>query len=344
MRGFATALARSARIAIALLTAAPVAASAQTEYPNRTIKFVVPIPPGPVADVLPRMLAEKLAARWGQVVIVENRPGAASNIGAEAVAKAQPDGYTLLATPPNPLVINQSFFPKLAFDPEAFVPVTVFAALPYVLVVNPKVPFSTLQELIAFARQNPDKINFASAGTGSAPHLTGEMLKLAASIRMVHVPYTGLGPAMTDLLAGHVDLMIDNLGNALPLVRAGKVKALGVASETRIAGTAGRPGDRRAVSRLPGVGLVRDRGAAEDAAGDRREALAGHCGHASPAGCCQAVRRPCCQASGKLARRNRGVPETGDRTLAQGHRGRRDQVVGHRYLCAVIARLDRAIQ
>ena len=235
MRGFATALARSARIAIALLTAAPVAASAQTEYPNRTIKFVVPIPPGPVADVLPRMLAEKLAARWGQVVIVENRPGAASNIGAEAVAKAQPDGYTLLATPPNPLVINQSFFPKLAFDPEAFVPVTVFAALPYVLVVNPKVPFSTLQELIAFARQNPDKINFASAGTGSAPHLTGEMLKLAASIRMVHVPYTGLGPAMTDLLAGHVDLMIDNLGNALPLVRAGKVKALGVASETRIA-------------------------------------------------------------------------------------------------------------
>src|SRR5262245_44954307 len=235
MGAFARTLVQALRIAAVVLIAAPPTAVAQADYPSRTVKLVVPLPPGPVADVLPRLLAEKLSARWGQPVIVENRPGAASNIGAEAVAKAEPDGYTLLATPPGPLVINQSFYQKLAFDPEAFVPVTVFAALPYVLVASPKVPFATLPEFLAFARANPDKINFASAGIGSAPHLAGEMLRLAAAIRMVHVPYAGLGPAMTDLLAGHVDLMIDNLGNALPLVRAGKVKGLGVTSEARIA-------------------------------------------------------------------------------------------------------------
>lgn len=235
MGTLAAGLTRIAHITAVLLTAAPDMSFAQAVYPSRTVKIVVPLPAGPVADVLPRMLAEKLSARWSQPVIVENRPGASLNIGAEAVARAEPDGYTLLATPPNPLVINQSFLPKLAFDPEAFVPVSIFAALPYVLVVNPKFPVSTLPELIAFAKANPGKINFASAGIGSGPHLTGEMLRLAASIQTVHVPYAGLGPAMTDLLAGHVDMLVDNLGNALPLIRAGKVKALGVASETRIA-------------------------------------------------------------------------------------------------------------
>ena len=209
-------------------------AVAQDGYPSRTIKLVVPLPPGPTADILPRILADKLAARWGQPVIIENRPGAANNIGAELVAKAEPDGYTLLATPPGPLVISQSFYPKLGFDPGAFVPVSIFAAQPFVLLVNPKVPASTLQELIAFAKANPGKINFASGGTGSSPHLTGEMLRIAADIRIVYVPYPGLGPAMTDLLAGRADMMIDNLGNALPHIRSGKLKALGVASETRI--------------------------------------------------------------------------------------------------------------
>lgn len=219
----------------AFLAAAPVATFAQTAYPTRTIKIVVPIPPGPVADVLPRLLAEKLSARWGKPVIIENRPGAALNLGAEAVAKATPDGYTLLATPPGPLAINQSFFPKLGYDPSVFVPVSIFASLPYVLVVNSKVSVSTLQELIAYAKANPNKLNFASGGTGGGPHLTGEMLSLAASIRTVHVPYPGLGPAMTDLLAGHVDMLVDNLGNVLPRVREGKLKALGVGSETRVA-------------------------------------------------------------------------------------------------------------
>jgi tripartite-type tricarboxylate transporter receptor subunit TctC len=207
---------------------------AQDGYPSRPIKIVVPLPPGPTADVLPRILADRLSARWGQPVIVENRPGAANNLGAELVAKAEPDGYTLLATPQGPLVISQSFYPKLGFDPSAFVPISVFAAQPVVLVINSNVPASTLADLVAYAKANPGKLNFASAGTGSSPHLTAEMLRMAAGIEIVHVPYTGQGPAMLDLLAGRIDLMMDNLGNTLPHVRSGKLKALGVASEARI--------------------------------------------------------------------------------------------------------------
>ena len=138
MVNFRTCIARVLHLAAVFVVATPVVGFAQTGYPNRTIRIVVPIPPGPVADVLPRLLAEKLSARWGQPVIVENRPGAALNLGAEAVARATPDGHTLLATPPGPLAINQSFFPKLAYDASAFVPVSIFASLPYVLVVNPK--------------------------------------------------------------------------------------------------------------------------------------------------------------------------------------------------------------
>jgi tripartite-type tricarboxylate transporter receptor subunit TctC len=222
-------------MAIATLTLVSIAsATAQDDYPNRPIKMVVPLPPGPTADAMPRIIAGKLAARWGHPVIVENRPGAAGNLAAEAVARATPDGYTLFATTPNPLVISQSFYSKLGFDPSAFVPVTVYAMQPYVLVVNPKVPALTLHELIEFAKANPDKLNYASAGTGSALHLTIEMLKAAAGIRLVHVPYQGVAPATVDLLAGRVDLMIDNLGNSLPLVREGKLRALGVASKDRI--------------------------------------------------------------------------------------------------------------
>jgi tripartite-type tricarboxylate transporter receptor subunit TctC len=219
----------------ALVATAPAAALAQGSYPTRTIRIVVPLPPGPFADALPRIIADKLAARWGQPVIVENRPGMAQNLGAEAVAKAEPDGYTLLATPAGPLVLSQHFYPKLGFDPAAFVPVTVMAALPYTLVVHPKVPAATLAELVAFAKANPDKLTHASPGTGSPLHLVGEMLRSAAGIRWVHAPYKGTAPATTDLIAGHVDLMIDNLANTLPLIRSGQLRALAVANATRIA-------------------------------------------------------------------------------------------------------------
>ena len=221
-------------LATAFLVATAPCAVSQTPYPSRAVKVVVPLPPGPTADILPRVLAERLAARWRQPVIIENRPGAALNLGAEVVARSEPDGHTLLATPSTPLVISQHFNPKLAFDPAAFVPITVFAEAPYVLVANPKVPATTLQELITFAKANPDKLNFGSGGPGSAPHLTVEMLKFAASIHMVHVPYTGLGPAMTNLLAGHVDLLVDNLGNVLSHITEGRLKALAVTSEARI--------------------------------------------------------------------------------------------------------------
>jgi len=206
---------------------------AQDNYPSRVIRIIVPVPPGTAPDVLPRMIADKLAARWSEPVVVENRPGGALNIGAEAVAKAEPDGYTLLATPPPPLAINQSLYRSLAFDPNAFVPVTVMAATPNVLVANPGVGFSTVPGLIAFAKANPGKLTYASSGVGSTPHLAMELLKIQAGIEIVHVPYKGLVP--TDLLAGHVDLMFNNLGNTLPHIRSGALKVLAVGSEKRLA-------------------------------------------------------------------------------------------------------------
>ena len=206
----------------------------QESYPSRPIRIVVPLPPGPIADLLPRLIADKLAARWGQPVLVENRPGAAQNLGAEMVARAAPDGYTLLATPQGPLVVSQHFYPKLGFDPTAFVPVTVMASLPYVLVAHPGIRASTLQELVALAKADPEKLTYASPGMGSPTHLAGELLKSAAGIRMTHVPYKGVAPAAVDLLAGRVDLMFDNLANVLPHIKSGKLKALGAGSESRI--------------------------------------------------------------------------------------------------------------
>ena len=219
-------------IAAAVAGALPGGAAAQTGYPTRTIKIVVPAPPGANLDTIPRIIADKLASHWGHPVIIEHRPGAAQNLGAEVVARSEPDGYTLLATPQGPLVISQHFFAKLGFDPAAFVPVSIIASQPLVLVAHPKFRAANLKDLVASAKDA--RISFASAGIGSSPHLTGEMLKLAAKIDFVHVPYKGLAPAMTDLLGGHVDMMFDNLTNALPQIRDGKVKALAVASETRI--------------------------------------------------------------------------------------------------------------
>ena len=195
----------------------------------------MPISPGATADTLPRILAEKLMAKWGQPVIVENRTGAALNIGAEAVARALPDGYTLLATPPSPLTVNQSLYPKLGFDPSAFVPVTVIGELANVLVVHPKPSLSSLQALIAFAKANPNKLSYASAGIGGTPHLSMELLKTLAGIQVLQVPYRGLALALVDLLAGNVDMMFDNLGNVLAPVANGQLQALGVGSEKRIA-------------------------------------------------------------------------------------------------------------
>ena len=222
---------------LAALLAAPGAwaQSPAANYPNRAIRVIVPFPAGGAADALPRIVGEKLAARWGQPVVVENRAGASGSIGAEAVARAEPDGYTLLATPPAPLVINPSLYLKLPYDPTQFVPVTVIAAIPSVLLVNAaKVPANTFQEFVAFVRANPDKLNYASQGTTTVSFLTTEMFKTAAGrLRITHVPYKGTAPGLAALLAGEVEMMFDNLGVTVQHVRAGKLKALAVGSRRR---------------------------------------------------------------------------------------------------------------
>jgi tripartite-type tricarboxylate transporter receptor subunit TctC len=210
-------------------------ASADEPYPERPIKIVVPVSAGGAPDVVARVVADRLAARFGQAVIVENKPGAGERIGAEYVFKAEPDGYTILAAPPGSLVISPFLHSKLAYQPAAFVPVTVLTTSHLVLVGRANLPMSSLQEVIEFAKANPGKLTYASPGVGTSPHLTGEMLKSAARIQATHVPYKGLAPAVTDLLAGHVDFMFDNIGNSLGHIRAGRVKTFGVASEQRIA-------------------------------------------------------------------------------------------------------------
>jgi tripartite-type tricarboxylate transporter receptor subunit TctC len=208
-------------------------ASAQ-EWPARPVRIIVPFPPGGSADLLPRAVSEKLAERWGQPVIVENRPGAAGNIGADAVFRAEPDGYTLLSAPPPPLVINRLLYRKLSYDSTQFVPITVIGAIPNVLLVHPKLGVNSVRELISLAENNPGKLNYASQGSGTTSHLTAELFKsMAGGLRITHVPYKGTAPALTDLLGGQVDMMCDNLGVSLPHVRSGKLRALAVASRKR---------------------------------------------------------------------------------------------------------------
>jgi tripartite-type tricarboxylate transporter receptor subunit TctC len=211
----------------------PTSVLGQDAYPNRAIKIIAPVGAGSVADLVPRFVAEKLAGRWGNPVYVENRPGGNTNIGAEAAARAEPDGYTLLAAPATTLAVNPGLFPKLTFDLTAFAPVTVLADQPNVLVAHPKLPFSTVQELIAFAKANPGKLTYASPGIGSVQHLSMELLASMTGVALVHVPYKGLPPAVNDVVAGHVDLLFDNLGSSAPQIKNGNLKAIAVGSERR---------------------------------------------------------------------------------------------------------------
>jgi len=219
---------------LALALALPVHAQ---DWPAKVVRIVVPFPAGGSADLMPRIAAEKLAEKWGQPVIVENRPGAAGNIGAEAVFRAEPDGYTLLSSPPPPLVINKLIYPKLAYDPAQFTPVTVIGAIPNVLLVHPQTGVNSLQEFIALVKAHPGKFNYASQGSGTTSHLTTELFKtMAGGLVITHIPYKGTAPALADLLGGQVDLMFDNLGVSLPHVKSGKLKALAVASRGRFRG------------------------------------------------------------------------------------------------------------
>ena len=223
-----------AGLALAAMLAALPQADAQ-DYPSRPVKIIVPFPAGGTADVMPRVIGEWLSRKWGQPVVVENRTGAAGNIGAEAVAKAEPDGYTLLSAPPPPLVINQNLYPKLGFDPSEFVPIVIMGRVPNALVVNPKLPLNSVAEVIAYAKANPGKLTSATQGNGTTSHLTSELFQMMADLKFQHVPYRGSAPALTDLVAGSVDLMFDNLGVSLPLVKGGQLKLLGVATPKRMA-------------------------------------------------------------------------------------------------------------
>ena len=223
-----------AAIALAAMFAALPSAPAQ-DYPSRPVKIIVPFPAGGTADVMPRIFAEWLSRKWGQPVIVENRTGAAGNIGAEAAFKSEPDGYTLLSAPPPPLVINHNLYPKLGFDPTEFIPIIIMGRVPNALVVNPKVAANTVAELIAYAKANPGKLTSATQGNGTTSHLTSELFQLMAQVKVQHVPYRGSAPALTDLVAGSVDIMFDNLGVSLALVKAGQLKLLAVATPKRMA-------------------------------------------------------------------------------------------------------------
>jgi tripartite-type tricarboxylate transporter receptor subunit TctC len=225
---------RGIAAAIALIAAAPLAPLTAQDYPTRTIKMIVPYPAGGITDVLPRIMSEWLARKWGQTVVVENRTGAAGNIGAETVFKSEPDGYTLLVTAPSPLTVNKSLYAKLAFDPAEFVPVSILATIPSGLVVNPKVPYRNVAALIAHAKANPGKVNAATQGTGSTSHLTSEWIQQLTGIKFQLVPYRGSAPALQGLLGGEVDLMFDNLGSALPLAQQGQLRLLAVGTDRRM--------------------------------------------------------------------------------------------------------------
>jgi tripartite-type tricarboxylate transporter receptor subunit TctC len=221
-------------LAALLLAALPVGVSVQAQdWPQKTVRIVVPFPAGGSNDTLCRIVADKLSGEWKQPVIVENRPGAGGNIGAEVAFNAAPDGYTLLCSPPGPLSINHNLYKTLPYDWSRFVPVTVLALSPNVITARKDLPASSAQELIAYARANPGKVTYASQGNGSTSHLSAQMLASQAGIEMVHVPYRGEGPALVDITAGRVDIFVGNISAALRFEKTGQVRFLGLAAKTR---------------------------------------------------------------------------------------------------------------
>jgi tripartite-type tricarboxylate transporter receptor subunit TctC len=206
---------------------------AQESYPSRTVKIVVPAVAGSTTDTLARIVADQLSQKWGKPAIVENIPGGAMNIGALSVARATPDGYTLLIAPPSPLSFNHLLYRDPGYEPTKFVPITMLATIPNVLVARNELAATNLNELIDYGKANPGKLSYASQGVGSTAHLSAAQLEVRTGIKMVHVPYRGAQPALTDVVAGHVDMFFDTLATSVPLYRDGKVKLLGVADLKR---------------------------------------------------------------------------------------------------------------
>jgi tripartite-type tricarboxylate transporter receptor subunit TctC len=219
-------------LAATIALAAPAAAQ---DYPSRAVKIVASAPPGGGVDIVARVIADRLAKLWGQPFVVENRPGAGGNLGAEAVAQAEPDGYTLLASQPAPLTTNALLYRRLNFDPAAFEPLAIMTSIPNTLAVRPDFPASSVAGLIAHARANPGKVNFGSQGVGTTPHLTGELFARLTGTTLTHVPYRGTAQAVNDLIAGHVDLLFFQIDAVRAHYQAGKAKMLAVTTAERVA-------------------------------------------------------------------------------------------------------------
>ena len=219
-------------LASTLLVCLPLAAAAQaSDFPNKAIRLVVPFPPGGATDAAARLVAVKMSEHWGQPVLVDNRAGAGGNVGSDLVAKAPADGYTLVMGVTGSHAINTSLYSKMPYDPVAdFVAISQVAVVPNVLVVHPSVPAKNLAELVALAKKEPGKLNYASLGNGTAAHLGMEMLKSEAGVDITHVPYKGSAPAVSDLLGGQVQMMVDGLPSALPHIKAGKLRAIALTS------------------------------------------------------------------------------------------------------------------
>jgi tripartite-type tricarboxylate transporter receptor subunit TctC len=268
----------------ALLCAAALNAVAQTAaFPTRPVTLIVPFPPGGGTDTGARLIAQKLTAKWGQQVIVENKGGAAGSIGADLVAKAKPDGYTILMGNIGTQAINPSLYKKLPYDPDkAFAPIALVAELPLAMMVNPQVPAKTAREFVVLAKSRPGQLSYSSSGAGGAPHLAAEMFKLATGTFILHVPYRGGGPAVSDLIAGHVQLSFMTVLEASGHIKAGKLRALAVTSARRISALAEVP--TLAESAVPGfdsiswIGLLAPAGTPKDIvekiSADTREVIA----------------------------------------------------------------------
>jgi tripartite-type tricarboxylate transporter receptor subunit TctC len=207
-------------------------ARAQDAYPWQTVRIVLPFPAGSTTDTLTRIVADQLGRKWGRAVIVENIPG--MNIGAERVSRAEPDGYTLLSSPPSPLTINKLLYRDLPYDPDKLMPITLLATGPNVLDVRKDLPVNSVGELIAYAKANPGKLTYASQGVGSTAQLSTALVEQMAGIKMLHVPYRGALPALNDVIAGHVDMFFDTATTSVPMFRSGQIKIIAVGSLKRI--------------------------------------------------------------------------------------------------------------
>ena len=294
-------------------------AFAQDGYPTRPVKFLVPYPGGGTNDVLARIVGDKLQAKWGQPVIIENRSGGSGNIGAALVAQAEPDGYTLLVSSTPPLATNQSLYKQLSYKPEEFVPITNFGSVPNLVIVRKGLPVNSVSELIAHAKANPGKLVYGSQGVGNTPHLTANMFMTMTGTSMVHVPYRGETLVYNDMLGERVDVFFGNMAGAFAFYLGGQLKVLAVTRQGSRRGDAGCADQRRGRAPRPSLGrLVRDGRTAQAQAGTAGSDRQGHHRGAQDARCAAALPHAQCRAGRQNAGRNGRLHQGRSPALGRG--------------------------